>query len=397
MWVRRRIDIGWIDIACGAWYCIRPRADAATQIEQEWAGDADALVCLSVRTGFDLLLRSLALPPGSEVLMSALNIAGMFRIVVENGLTPVPLDIDSHTLRPSLDAMREAITPRTRLLVVAHLFGARLDLEDLRALAQERGILVVEDRAQAFAGVPDALPPGCDAALVSFGAIKTATALGGAVVSVRNGRLAARMRALATDYPRQQRHRYLLRLAKYAVLKALSYRWCFAILVKVVSAVGRDYDTWIQAKVHGFDAARLLEQIRMRPCQPLVALLARRLRCFDAGQTAHQRRRGAQLAAGLPAIGTQVAAHDFDLFAIRAADPPRILTALRRAGFDAGMRGSLVVLAAPADRPDLDPEQARRLLREAVFLPLYAAVPDSEVRRMATVAQQSMQVASDAG
>ncbi|HCK72012.1 MAG TPA: aminotransferase DegT, partial [Planctomycetaceae bacterium] len=51
-------------------------------------------MCLSVRTGFDLLFQALNLPAGSEVLVSALTIDGMLRVIEEHDLVAVPVDLD---------------------------------------------------------------------------------------------------------------------------------------------------------------------------------------------------------------------------------------------------------------------------------------------------------------
>ncbi len=387
MWVRKRLDIGWSDFCYGGLRCFWPSKARQETIEKLWAGNGHALVCLSVRTGFDLLLRALDFPKGSEVLMSALNVPGMMRVAEENGLKPVPLDIDGDGLRPSIAGMRRAITPRTRLLVVAHLFGARLDLGDINTLARERGLLTVEDCAQAFDGVPFAMPPGCDVAMHSFGPVKTATALGGAVLTVRDGALADRMRAIERRYATQSRLRYGLRLLKYAGLKALSYRLPFSALAGGLALAGCDYDVWLKEQVRGFDDAQFLAQLRQRPCMPLMALLAWRLRRFDAGRMAGQQKRGRRLAERLgeafPPVGKDAAAHIFNLFPVRARDPMRVMAMLRRHGFDASMRGSMAAVSAPANRPEWEPALARRLLDGTVFLPLYPEMPNAEVERMA--------------
>ena len=278
LWPRKRLDISWSDFCYGGLRWFWPGGGRSKHSESSWSIDGHAIVCLSVRTGFDLLLQALRLPKGSEVLMSALNVPGMMRVVEENGLKPVPLDVDGDSLRPTIQDVRQAITPQARVLVTAHLFGARLNLAELNAQARQSGLLVVEDRAQAFDGVPFALPPQCDVAMHSFGAIKTATALGGAVLTVRDADLAARMRAIQRRYAKQSRRRYLLRLAKYSALKAISGRLPFSTLTHALTWANIDYDAWLKKQARGFDDSPFLRQLRLRPCAPLTALLARRLR-----------------------------------------------------------------------------------------------------------------------
>ena len=389
LWPRKRLDIDWEDFCYGGLRCLWPGGGCSKRIELSWTINGHALVCLSVRTGFDLLLQALRLPKESEVLMSALNVPGMMRVVRENGLKPVPLDVDGAGLRPTIQAVSQAITPQTRVLVTAHLFGARLNLAELNALARQHGLLVVEDRAQAFDGVPFAMPPQCDVAMHSFGAIKTATALGGAVLTLRDAGLAERMRDIQRRYTKQPRRRYLLRLIKYSALKALGGRLLFSALAHALTSAGIDYDAWLKKQVRGFDDAQFLRQLRQRPCAPLTALLARRLRQFHPDRANNQQKRGLRLAARLgatfPIAGKDAERHAFDLFAIRVGNPKRTLAALRRCGFDACTPGSMTTVKASQDRPELEPARAQRLLEETVFLPLYREMPQAEVERMAEV------------
>lgn len=399
LWPRKRLDIAWIDFCYGGLRCFWPSGGRSKHIESSWSIDGHAIVCLSVRTGFDLLLQALRLPKGSEVLMSALNVPGMMRVVEENGLKSVPLDVDGDGLRPTIQAVRQAITPQARVLVTAHLFGARLNLAELNAQARQSGLLAVEDRAQAFDGVPFALPPQCDVAMHSFGAIKTATALGGAVLTVRDADLAARMRAIQRRYAKQPRRRYLLRLAKYSALKAISGRLPFSALAHALTWASMDYDAWLKKQARGFDDSPFLRQLRLRPCAPLTALLARRLRRFNSDRANDQRKRGLELAARLgakfPPVGKDAERHVFDLFPIRVGNPKRTLAALRSCGFDACTHGSMTTVKAPQDCPGLEPARAQRLLEEIVFLPLYLEMPQTEVERMSLVICENAEPAVD--
>ena len=66
-------------------------------------------------------------PENSEILYSALNVKGMVKIAERHGLQPVPVDLELDSMGPSLEALERAITPQSRAIVVAHLFGTRLD------------------------------------------------------------------------------------------------------------------------------------------------------------------------------------------------------------------------------------------------------------------------------
>ncbi len=130
MYAPKRFDLGWADLVVGLWACATPRrrGTLARRLESRWSPANDALVCLSVRTGFDLYLTALGLPRGSEVLISAVTIPDMVRIIESHGLVPVPVDVDLQRLAVRIDALERAATSATRVIVVAHLFGSRMPL-----------------------------------------------------------------------------------------------------------------------------------------------------------------------------------------------------------------------------------------------------------------------------
>src|SRR3990172_4514359 len=154
MWLRMRFDIGWSDVAYGArtLFARLDRKSLLSEVAACWPEPELMFPCLSVRTGFDLLWRSLDLPAGSEVLMSALTIPDMPRIVRHHQLVPVPVDLNVADMAPDLNVLRRAITPKTRAIVVAHLFGVRLPLDPIIKIAREHNLTIIEDCAQAFEG-----------------------------------------------------------------------------------------------------------------------------------------------------------------------------------------------------------------------------------------------------
>ena len=381
MWPAKQLDIGWTDLAAAVGYGLtrcRP-SDEAAAVESTWDCDS-GLACLSVRSGFDLLLAALDLPAGSEVLMTAVTISDMVRIVEHHGLVPVPLDLELSTLAPRPEAIEAAITPRTRAIVVAHLFGVRVPLAPILEIARRHGLLVIEDLAQGFAGPKDHGDPESDVAMFSFGTIKTATALGGALLRIRDPVLRSQMQRIAADYPVQSRAAYLSRVLKYGLLKGATTWTSYTGLVALLRAAGCDHDRLAAKLVRGFPAAGLFKQLRQQPSAPLLALLARRLRRFDADRLRRRSERGhdlaARLAGNFTVPGDAAAVHSHWIFPVLAANPERLIERLAHAGFHATQGRSMCAVAAPSDRPELRPLNAERLLRDGVFLPVYPELPN---------------------
>ena len=396
MWARTQLKIGWGDLAFGAAKSLRPvdREELQRRIEADWSPAGNALACLSVRSGFDLLLQAMKLEPGSEIIFSALNIKGMVKIVNRLGFVPVPVDVDFETMGPRLDALERAITPRTRLIVVAHLFGARLNLDPMIALARKHNVLFVEDCAQIYDGGRYGGHPDADVCMFSFGPLKTATALGGGIMDVRDRGLLAEMRAIQNRYPAQSDRSYLNRVAKFAALKVITSPVVFGLLYRLFRTLGKDYEDPVSDAVRNVAQLGSAKSIRQRPSGAMLAVLERRLKTFDAEQFAQRGRIGAtmqgMLGDAVPSPGTRNPAHTYWIFPIVSRKPKKLIAELRAAGFDACDLPRSQAVEAPEDRPDLDPAVARDTLQHLVVLPCYPGMPVAELQREAEIVKRAI-------
>lgn len=390
MWVRKRLDIGWSDLAFGAATSLLPAACAAVRRRPERPALANGhtLICLSVRSGFDLLLGALDLPAGSEVLMSALTIPDMVRIVQRHGLVAVPVDLEPATMAPPVDSLARSATARARMVVVAHLFGSRVPMEPIVQFARARGLMCVEDCAQAFDGVHWGHPEA-DASLFSFGPIKTATALGGGSLRLRDTALFERIEACQAVWPTQGRATYFRRTAKYACLKVASCRPVLSAWVTACEATGRDFDRLANSAARGFAGADFFGRIRRRPSAPLLSMIKRRLANFDGRRLARRIALGRQLAGLLservPCPAAHTSPHTYWVFPILVANPAEVIVGLRRSGFDATQGASMFVVPPPTGRPEVRALVAEAAFSAMVYLPFYPEMPEAAVHEMAGV------------
>ncbi len=391
MWVRMRFDIGWSDMAYGIASTSRmwDRRRLEWEIRHYWTMPDQMFPCLSVRTGFDLFWGVCGLPAGSEVLMTALTIPDMPRIVAHHGLTPIPIDVNPSTMAPREEMLEKALTPRTRAIVVAHLFGILVPMEPVIRFAREHGLLVLEDCAQGFVCRGYEGHPESDVVMFSFGPIKTATALGGAVLRVRDPAILRQMHERHAQYPVQPRTAYLKRLLKYATLKAACSRPVCDAVIAVCHMVDWSHDQMISNAARGFPGPGFFHRIRHQPPDPLLAMLVRRLWTYDEHRLVERSARADYLVRLLPADlqrpGNRADKHSYWIFPILAEDPSGVIDALSRAGFDATQRSSLRLIPPPENRKELDPILARALADRTVFLPFGQEMPLRAVRRMAEV------------
>lgn len=128
------------------------RGDAVTEFEVQWAAYCDAAFALGVGNGTDALqlaLRALELGPDDEVVVPTNTFVATAEAVVLTGATPRFADVDPHTLLLSAETLEAAITPRTRAVIVVHLFGQMPDMDAIGAVADRAGLVLIEDAAQA--------------------------------------------------------------------------------------------------------------------------------------------------------------------------------------------------------------------------------------------------------
>src|SRR5689334_4277182 len=130
---RGRPGIGWADLCVALAGCLSPGDRAAWEARAAAAFGAGpcCVSCLSVRSAWDLVCQAMAWPQGSEVILSAINLEDMLHIARHHGLVPVPIDVDPVTLAVDPAELESTVTGRTRAILVAHLFGSRMPLDEI--------------------------------------------------------------------------------------------------------------------------------------------------------------------------------------------------------------------------------------------------------------------------
>ncbi|GBG34848.1 UDP-4-amino-4-deoxy-L-arabinose--oxoglutarate aminotransferase [Hondaea fermentalgiana] len=405
-----RLDVSAADLTYGLQSCVLTReAERATveqALEDEWA--PDALVALSVRTGFDALLTALQLPRGAEVLVSAITIPDMIKIIEAHGLRPIAVDIDFDTLAPCQDLLEKACTPHSRMLLVSHIFGAICNLDAAAEWAARHRLFFVDDCAEVYCGPDFRGHPRADASFFSFGSIKTETALGGALLRVADAKVRTKVRDLLTHYAVQPLSVFRKRILKYLAYQALcTSPAAYAKFVRAVRATHRDHLDVMLANSRGFAGMDLFRGIRLRPPVALLKLLLRRLQTFDPVRLERRRKRCGDLArllASVPGIrvpGLRAEKHLYWLFpvCIDYADPVQVARFMLAHGFDAttATTSLMCVDDVVTERPlayeavfEASRSTAAPLMRKILYLPISADTSKAKVSELATVLQQAL-------
>jgi len=117
---------------------------------EKYLGVKHVIPCANGTDAIQIALMALDLQPGDEVITSDFTFAATVEVVGLLRLVPVIVDVDPDTFNISVDAIKKAITPKTKAIIPVHLFGQCADMEPILKLAKEKGIAVVEDTAQAI-------------------------------------------------------------------------------------------------------------------------------------------------------------------------------------------------------------------------------------------------------
>ena len=380
MWARKRLDLSWGDalralftVCLPTWW--KPESDRP-----------DLLLCPSARSAFDLLLTALQFPAGSEVLISAITIPDMVRIIRSHGLVPIPVDLRIGDLSPDMESLDGFVTSRTRMLLVTHLFGIRLDSAPFSAFASRHKILLVQDLAESFTGPFDLLRSSPGADIFSFGPIKTCTALGGGAVKVRDRKLLDSMKEIQESYPRLSRRAYLKRVVKYGFLKAISSFPVYSLLFRICGRFRIDLDHLLCSFARSYRNGDFPDAMRRKPMPALIHIIEDRLMNFDAAKLRRRTERGRYCSQALqPEVvvpGGSAEFHTYWLFPVVSRQPQTLIALLRSAGFDATRGASLCTVDAPEDRPESSPLTTRWMFERVVFVPVYGEIPYGELNRM---------------
>ncbi|MBD2715023.1 DegT/DnrJ/EryC1/StrS family aminotransferase [Hymenobacter sp. BT646] len=127
-----------------------PTVQQFAQELSHYLGGPHVVPCANGTDALQLALMALRLPPGSEVIVPAFTYVATLEAAAVLGLVPVPADVQPDTFNLDPQAVQAAITSRTGAIVAVHLFGQCADLEALRTLADQHGVALIEDNAQAI-------------------------------------------------------------------------------------------------------------------------------------------------------------------------------------------------------------------------------------------------------
>lgn len=148
--IKAEIDAGIQEVLDSAAFIKGPKVAAFQAHLEAYTGAKHVIPVGNGTDALQIALMGLGLKPGDEVITPTFTFIATAEVVALLGLTPVVVDVDWETMNMDVEAVRRAITPRTKAIVPVHLFGQCANMEAIMDLAREKHIYVVEDACQAI-------------------------------------------------------------------------------------------------------------------------------------------------------------------------------------------------------------------------------------------------------
>jgi len=185
------IDTGWIS----------SEGPFVRRLEQEFAarvGRKHGIAVCNGSAALDAAVAALGLGAGDEVILPTFTIISCASAILRAGAAPVVVDSDPETWNMRADQVEERITPRTKAIMVVHIYGLPVDMDPILALAHNHGLRIIEDSAEMHGAAYRGKPCGSfgDIGTFSFYLNKHITTGEGGMIVTDDDALAERCRGL---------------------------------------------------------------------------------------------------------------------------------------------------------------------------------------------------------
>lgn len=162
----------------------------------EFHGVGHVQLCSSGTIAVELALRGLRIGAGDEVILAGYDFSGNFRCIEAVGATPVLADIDASTWCLDVEQVKQAVSDKTRAVIISHLHGGLADMKQIREVVDHFGVALIEDACQSPGAETGGHTAGTwgDVGVLSFGGSKLLTAGRGGAVLTHSAEIAQRIK-----------------------------------------------------------------------------------------------------------------------------------------------------------------------------------------------------------
>lgn len=146
--IKERVDASVLEVIESSAFVNGPEVHAFQKELEEYLDVKHVIPCANGTDALQIAMMGLGLEPGDEVITADFTFAATVEVIALLRLTPVLVDVDPVNFNIDIEAIKKAITPKTKAIVPVHLFGMAADMDAIMDLAKEHNLYVIEDNAQ---------------------------------------------------------------------------------------------------------------------------------------------------------------------------------------------------------------------------------------------------------
>ena len=148
--IQPEVDQAISEVVASAAFINGPEVKNFQSDLEAYLGVKHVIPCANGTDALQIAMMGLGLEQGDEVITADFTFAATVEVIALLKLTPVLVDVDANTFNIDLEALKKAITPKTKAIVPVHLFGQCANMEAIQEIAKEHNLYVIEDTAQAI-------------------------------------------------------------------------------------------------------------------------------------------------------------------------------------------------------------------------------------------------------
>jgi dTDP-4-amino-4,6-dideoxygalactose transaminase len=148
--IENEIDTKILEVIKSTAYINGPEVHNFQKELEDYLNVKHVIPCANGTDALQISMMSLGLNPGDEVITADFTFAATVEVIGLLHLTPVLVDVDKDSFNMNIEALKKAITPKTKAIVPVHLFGQCANMEAVLEVAKQHNLFVIEDTAQAI-------------------------------------------------------------------------------------------------------------------------------------------------------------------------------------------------------------------------------------------------------
>ena len=148
--IKEAVNTSVLEVLDSTAYINGPKVHEFQKNLEDYLGVKHVIPCANGTDALQIAMMGLGLKPGDEVITADFTFAATVEVIALLGLTPVLVDVEPDTFNIDINAIKKAITPKTKAIVPVHLFGQCADMDAIMEIANEHNLFVIEDNAQAI-------------------------------------------------------------------------------------------------------------------------------------------------------------------------------------------------------------------------------------------------------